>query len=54
MGREASVRGVLWGVAVLLQACAAGPVASGGLMSATEWRAGGTPGVRRSSSWCPA
>ena len=35
MGRKDSVRGVLWGVAVLQQACAAGPMASGGLMPGT-------------------
>jgi hypothetical protein len=34
-----------WGLAVLLQACAAGPVASGGLLPSTAWAPEGTPGV---------
>lgn len=34
-----------WGLAVLLQACAAGPVASSGLLPSTGWAPDGTPGV---------
>ncbi len=35
MGREVIARGVLLGLAVLMQACAAGPLASGGLLAPT-------------------
>jgi hypothetical protein len=45
MGRKAIVRGVLWCLAVLLQACAVGPMASGGLLPSTAWVAEGPPGV---------
>jgi hypothetical protein len=46
MGHESSVRGLLLGLTVLLlQACAAGPMASGGLLSSGALVPEGTPGV---------
>ncbi|HYO56269.1 hypothetical protein [Archangium sp.] len=45
MGRKVIMRGALWGLAVLLQACAAGPMASGGLLPSTAWVPEGPPGV---------
>ncbi|PTL81687.1 hypothetical protein [Vitiosangium sp. GDMCC 1.1324] len=45
MGQDASMRGVLLGLAVLLQACAAGPMASGGLLPSSALVPEGTPGV---------
>ncbi|HYO54836.1 hypothetical protein [Archangium sp.] len=45
MDWEASMRSVLLGLAVLLQACAAGPMASSGLLPSTALVSEGTPGV---------
>ncbi len=46
MGRERAVRGLLLGLAaLLLQACATGVMASGGLLPPVGWVSEGTPGV---------
>ena len=65
MGRELARRGPLLVLAVWLQACATGAVASGGLLPSVGLTPGGTQGVvlfrelrkeelsRRSRRWCP-